>query len=701
MATLEKIRSKAGLLIGVIAFALFAFIVGDFLKSPKGGNQSQRLIAKINGEKINIDDYQAKVNELTEVYKINTGKNSLDEATSDQVYTQVWDGLLRDYIMGEEYSELGLAVSKNELDDRILGKNTDPIIRQMFSDPNTGQFNKAMVINYLKNIMQEDGSPRKIHWLFYENVIKQNRLNTKYNNLIAKGLFVTPKEAALDLKGLTSKKSIEFFGKPYSSINDSLIKVSTGDIKKFYEKNIERFKQEESRKIEYISFPILASSEDYANAEKWMGESKNELEKLSAQNEVRNYVKLNSDNPWVENYMTKDEVETRYKEFAFDSAVGKVYGPYLDGDTYKMVKLVSREMRSDSVKASHILIGGDDVAAANALADSLFEVVKANPRSFAKVAEEYSTDQGSASQGGNLDWFKEGAMVKPFSDACFNGAKGDIVKVVSQFGIHIIQIVEKGKTIEKVQLASVTRKVEPSTDTYRQVYAQASKFLGTNNDYDKFEAGIAADKNIVKRIGANLKKNDKTVNNLTKARSLVKWAYGADVGQISDIIEVDDQFVIAALTQVSDQGYQPMSAVEPIIKAELIKDKKAMMIIAQINEKRSDSQTLSSLAQKMNESVKNADGIDFQAYQVNGAGVEPALVGAVSFAKKDVISEAVKGNNGVYVFKVVAEQAPENVPTAKQLAQTKTGSYQYRINYQAFAALKDNADIEDLRYKFY
>lgn len=700
MATLEKIRSRAVLLIAVIAFALFAFIVGDFLKSPQGGS-SQGVIIEVNGEEVYLNEYQARINELNEVYKVNTGSNALDENTTDQITNQVWETILREKILNPQYNEIGLSVSKDELDDRILGSNVDPIIRQMFSDPNTGQFNSSMVLNYLKTVTQEEMSPRKAHWLFYENVIKENRMNAKYNNLLAKGLVVTPKAAALSIAGVSEKKSVEFFSKSYSYIPDSVVNVSESEIKSYYNGHLDSYKQDESRQIEYISFPIKASKEDFATVEKWITGAKTEVEALNEKVEIRSYVKLNSDEAWDEGYLKEDEVDTRYKDFAFTNEVGSVYGSFLDAETYKITKLVTRELRSDSVKASHILVNGEDPAVANALADSLLQVVQANPKSFSAVAEEYSQDPGSAVKGGDLGFFKEGQMVKPFADACFNGKKGDIVKVASQFGIHIIQITEKGKPVEKVQLATIARKVEPSTETYRIVYGEASKFIGNNNTYDKFKAGVEADNTLSLRVARNIGKNDKVVNGIQKARQLVQWSYRADVGELSEILEINDQFIIAAVTEVSKEGSKPLTLVNNEIKSKLINDKKAELIIAEIAEKKGDSQTLSSLAQKMDESVKSAENINFQSYQVTGAGVEPALVGAIAYASQETISEPIKGVNGVYVFRVTSSVSDVATPSAKDLAETMTSSYGYRINYQAFTALRANADIVDDRYMFY
>ncbi len=702
MATLERIRSNAALLIGVIAFALAAFIIGDFLKNPKGANASGNVIAEINGTKVTYTDYQSRVNELTEMYKMQSGQAAVDKNTSDQIDRQVWDGIKRDNILKPQFEEIGIAVTVDELEDRTTGNNTDPIVRQIFTNPQTGQFDKSLAVSQLKNILSSDNAQAKESWKYYENMIKDNRKNTKYNNLITKGLMVTPKQASLDVEGLKENKSIEFFSKPYASINDSLVTVSAKDITAYYNAHKELYKQDEVRKIEYISFPIVASAADFKAIQDWIGEAKTELEAMSKPAEIRNYVKVNSDAAWNESFQTEDQIDARYKEFVKDSEVGSVYGSYLAGDTYKIAKLVSREMRPDSVEASHILIQGQDPVAANTLADSLYTLVQSKPSMFAEVATANSADQGSAVDGGELGWFSEGMMVKEFNDACFTAKKGDIVKVTTRFGIHIIKITGVSKDSEKYQLAEVARKVEPSTDTYRSTYAEASKFVGEMGgkpSYAKFTAGVEADK--LSKRAATLDKNAKAVNNLSDARSLVKWAYNAEEGSISDILEINDQYIVAALTDVNNDGYKTVSEVSSRIKSELVKDKKAEKIIAEIDEKKAGSETLSSIAQKMSASIKSANGINFQSYQVTGAGYEPALVGAVVYAEGNEISEPVKGNSGVYMFRVVSESAANNVQSASQLSESKTSSYAARVSYQAYDALEKTATITDNRYKFF
>lgn len=700
MATLEKIRNKSGLLIGIIAFGLFVFIGGDFLKGGSSLFGSQRNVGKVDGTSIELADYQNRVNEMSEIFKTNARSNSLDAATMDQVYSQVWDGIIREQVLFPEFDKLGLAISEDELFDRVQGSNLDPIIQQMFRDQNSGQVNTAQVVNYLKAITEQGGS-QLAHWLFYERMIKENRLNAKYNNLISKGLYVSEAEAALVKKGSDTNKAVEFFKLAYSSIADSLVQVSDSEIKAYYNKNVDAYKQEEAREIEYITFPIVASDADYKDGEEWANDVKAELAEVDGLQEVTNYVKLNSDEAWDGARTKKEETGSRFQEFAFGEEVGAVYGPYFESETYKVVKLVSRELRSDSVNASHILIQGEDPAAAVALADSLLAVVKKSPRVFAAVAKEFSKDPGSGANGGSLGWFKEGQMVPEFNDACFDGKKGDIVKVTSQFGIHIIKIDQKGKPVEKVQLATVARKVEPSTDTYRIIYAEASKFIGTNNTVDKFKSGVEADDKITLQTGRNLGKNDKRVNALTDARELVQWAYNNEKGILSDIMEVEDNFVIATISAVKKEGHRAVSEVSDLIKSELVKDKKAAQLIAKIDDAKSGSQTLSSMAQKVGASVASASDVNFNSYQITGAGREPALTGAIAFATKDVVSAPVQGETGVYVFRVTAETAVEDAPTVDAVKTNLASSFQYRVGYQSYDALRSRADIEDTRYKFY
>lgn len=699
MAVLQNIRNKAGLLIGIIAFALLAFLLGDLLQNGSFG-QPDRTIAEINGEDIAIDEYQFRLNELTEVYKMNSGQVALDQETSERVQDETWNSLVSDYILNAEYDATGIAVHKDELFEMVQGNNIHPMIRQIFANPQTGQVDKSQVLNFLKSFDMEGGLERKSYWLFIEKELKRQRLSEKYNNLLSKGILVNTEEAKYAVSGTENNKNIDFFSVAYSTVSDSTITVSSSEMSAYYSKNKELFKQTESRNIEYVTYPIVASSDDDVEVSKWSKEIAKEIIEVNDLTELNRYVRQNSDNAWEQKFQSTSEVEEKIKDFAFSSEIGAVYGPYQEDDSYHIVKLAAREMRSDSVMASHILIQEESASRSEELADSLIEVLSANKSKMAELAEMFSKDQGSASNGGDLGWFNDGVMVKPFNDAAFNGRVGEVQKVISQFGIHILIVNKKSTPVEKALLAKVTRKVEPSNTTYRNTYTAASKFRAESPTAESFKAS-ANESGLRIRFGSNITRDSKTVMGLENSKELVRWAYKAELGEISEVIELDDMFIVASLIKTQDKGYRAQSDVANLIKSEIIKEKKAKIIAEKINSNKEGSQTITSLASKMGESIKTASNINFASYSVPQAGVEPKLIGAITAADANTISEPIAGSRGVYVFRVTSEIVNPSGRTLESekasMAQAKT----YMVNYQAYSALQENANVEDYRLTFY
>ncbi len=693
MATLQKIRNRGVLLMVIIGVSLAAFILGDFLKSGKSNSMD---IATIEGNDILYTDFMSKIEELTEIYKMNAQSASLDAETSEQVRQNVWDNIVRENVMMEAYDDLGISVSDDELFDMVQGNNPHPIVRQLFGNPQTGSVDKAMILQFLKTLDQNEQG--RAWWLYMEQEIVNRRKMEKYNTLISKGLYVNSKEAEKPLQGKKVSRNIEFFGKTYASFSDSTVKATDAEIKAYYNAHKDQFKQEESRSIKYISFPIVSSDQDNLAVKEWITKIVPTVEKMNDVAELMQYIRLNSDDVWDGLFVPAADVEERLKAFIDAEEVGSVYGPYFEDETYKLVKYAAKEKRPDSVKVSHILIREATPARTAELADSLYEVISKSKGKLATLAPEFSKDTQSGPNGGELGWMEEGEVFVE----CFENNEGSILKLESPSGVHIVKLDDVSRKSDKVQLATITRKVEPGTDTYRNIYAQASKFVGENNTYEKFLEGVKKEGyNLMD--GANLSKNQREVNGIENSRDAIRWAYNSEVGSLSEIFEYQDQFIIAALTEIKEEGIKPISEVKSIVQREVLKKKQAEAIIAEINKAKDGSQTLSSLAQKMGETVKTGDNISYSSFYVQGAGYEPGLVGAVLVADKDKVSAPVEGLTGVYVFRVVSEDVVSESTDIESEKRTLAQSYNYRIMQydEAYNALLKNADIEDNRSVFY
>jgi len=701
MATLEKIRNRAGIGITIIiGMALAAFVLGDAVKSGSSIMRgSQQEIAKIAGKSVDYKEFQKKVDDLSDIYKMNSGSTSLDQKTLEQIREQTWNGLVRNMTMKEIYDNLGIAVTSNELFDLVQGENPHAIIQSLFRDQKTGTVNRQALIQFLKYQQNNSTGPEHNYWLFVENQIVEERSFTKYNNLISKGIYTTSDEARFSLEGKNKKVNIEYVGKPYSSISDSTIRISQAEVEKYYDAHKEKYKQEASRDIEYVLFPVVASKNDEDKVVKWINDIKPEF---AAIEDPAAYVNINSDKQFDPSFFKKSELTPALAEFAFNGKAGDLYGPYKEGQSWKLCKIQKFDELPDSVNARHILIrisSQAEAAKAKSKADSLKHLLTLGG-DFAALARKYSGDEGSAAKGGELGWFKRGAMVKPFDDAAFFGKVNDYQIVTSQFGIHLIQVTKRGNTALNVQLATIVRNIEPSSQTYQQTYSLASKFAAENRDIKAFRTSVSA-QGLNKRL-ASVYEADKEIAGLDNSRLLIRAAFKADLGQpvISSegtpIFELGSQFVVAVLSNIQEKGYSSVAVNKPTIEMTLRKDKKA----EQLKEKMAGKSDLASLASSLGTTVGQAQDINFESYSIPGLGIEPAVAGVASALETGAVSKPVAGLNGVYVVKATAVNKGTNTDIAGEKLQNKL-ALGYRVSVQAFEALRENAEVVDKRGKFY
>ncbi|HZL08531.1 MAG TPA: SurA N-terminal domain-containing protein [Prolixibacteraceae bacterium] len=706
MATLQKIRNQGGLMVAiVIGLALGAFILGDMLKS--GSNlmkPSQMEIAEIDGESVQYPDFQKKTEELSEIYKMNTRKTQIDEATWEQIREQVWQAYLQENIIGKATENLGISVSSDELFDLVQGNNPHPIIQQLFKNQETGQVDKSSILQFLKSLETNATAQQKSYWLYIESQIRLDRLRTKYTSLVSKGLYVTSDEAKQSLESKDKNADFQYLALNYSTVSDSAVKVSESDLNDYYSKHKDQYKQEKTRKIEYITFDVLPSDLDILATEKWLNDSKEEFAKIT---DNAQYINVNSETPFDPGFSKKEDLSPEIAEWAFNAQPGDFYGPYKENNEYKLAKVDQFKMLPDSVQASHILINPQTVGSVEktqALVDSIKKLID-NGASFSELALKYSEDPGSASKGGDLGWFNRKQMVPEFEEVAFSGEVNKVYVARTRFGFHLIKPTKKGKETKQVRLAILARKIEPSTETYQKIYSETSKFAGENQTYEAFTKSVI-DQKLNKKI-ANLKETDREVAGLETSRPLVRAAFTADKGDLlvnnegSTIFEFGNKFVIGVLTNATEEGISTFEEAKIRVDLAVRKEKKAQMLASKLKDAASgQSSDLGSVAAKLSTNVKEASGINFTSFSIPGIGFEPAVIGTVCSLTEGKISAPIQGNNGVYLAKVTSFTInPDNDMKGEKtrLAQ----SLSYRAGAQVFETLKKTVDIEDKRAKFY
>lgn len=711
MATLEKIRSKAGFLVLIIGLALLSFVIGDFLNSGSTFfRQMQEVIITIDDEKVNIRDFQAQIDEMTEIYKIQYGQENLPEQYSQQINQTVFENIVTTKLLTEEFEKIGMDVSAEELFDMLQGDNISPMLQQMpmFANPNTGQFDKGQLIGFLKSINEdatqlapeakEQLETAKKFWLFWEKNIRQQRLQEKFGFLIAKAVEPNSLDTKSTFNGGKTNYDIAFVMEPLNSFNDSTITVTNAEIKKEYESQKERFKQEEGRSVKYIAVEINPSKEDFDAVEERINKVKGELETGEQMVDV---VNENSDNPFVDAYVAESTLDAETRGFLATAANNAIYGPVINEETYKVVKLLGKKTGADSVQISHIMVAAESETAANRIADSLVNVAKAPNADFAALAVAHSADQ-SAQNGGALGWFTEVTASKglgdEFKNKIFDANKGDVFKIKSIYGLHIVKVTDKTAPVSKVKLASVEVKVVPSSKTYSNIYNEINSLIASNPSVEKFEAA-AKEKGYMMQ-SARVRATDYSLGTLTSAvRPAIRWVFNNKVGQISEIFETNTHFVVIAATDALKAGYAPLSEVEFAIRAKLMDEKRAEKIASSLKEKNLTS--LDAYASAMNSKVDTARLVNFNTRRITGLGEEPIINGTLDSAKEGTIVGPLKGKLGVYVYSVLNKEEDAREYDEKTEKMQLNSMNMYRIPYQSIEILRNASTIEDLRYKFY
>lgn len=706
MATLEKIRNRMGLLVSiVIGLALMAFILGDLFRGGTSLTSDQFELAEINGVSVDYRNYEKRLEDALENAKRNSKQSTLDDQTRYQVRDQVWEQLLQEHIMGEEFEEAGVNVSTEELKDMVVGNNIHPQIRQAaaFQNPQTGQFDPERVKMYISQL-QNDPEARS-RWMAFEQSLKQQRLNNKYYTAIQKGMYVTDhfaKQAAIEQQ---KKVDFKYVTIPYTDLKDEEVTIEDSDLKAYYESHKKLFQQEEALDMEYVTFPIEASPQDVENIK---AEVESLIPELKDTDVEAQFVAATSDEPFDPKYYKEGEHENPVLDsIMFTQEEGHIYGPYRENGYFKVAKLAHVEERPDTVKVRHIVLMPTEQRGAEQtqlLADSITKELE-DGADFTEMALQYSADQETAEDGGDLGWRKVEEVI--YAEALLDAGVDEIVQFPTNQYIFIARMDEIGEEVKQAQLAVISREIVPSEDTRDRVYQAASKFAGNHRTYEEFNKGIEQ-QGLVKKQANNLTPTSRNIAGLDNARIIIREAFFTEEQQIivsrnsqSPIFELGDNYVLGVVTEKYEEGYTPLEEVRATVEREVKKQKKAEMLISKISDALQQSNNIEELGSALSLEVKMSEGVSLGAFSVPGLGIEPKVQGVAHALNTNEISSPIEGNNGVYVIQVTNIQEPgENLNIAMQ-KQSIARQYLTRVQREVFEVLKNDAEIDDKRINFY
>ena len=668
MATLQKIRNHGVLLLIIVGAAMLAFILGDFLNSGSSFfNRSRENVGTIAGHDVHYTEYEAAKDQLTEVYKIETGRNDFDEELSSQIRNQVWQMMLMDYSLRAEGKKIGLDVTQEELSELCIGEHPHELIaqRRAFYDE-TGRFNRDNLVRFLASLEQETESPEqaanlkqaRTYWMYWENAVRLTYMQEKYTSLLQNLIKANSLEARFAFNARQESTTAQFVNQPYYAVADSLVKVSNSEIKKLYAQHKPEFKQTPNRAIAYVAFDVKPSEADYEAADKLMKELEQELKTTD---DVALVVNTNSDLMYDGRDYSAATIPAEYKDFAFrkGAKAGDVSPLTFENDKYSIARIV--------------------------------EVGYNLPDSVCLKAIASKEGQEDA----ELGWFKATDLNNTIAEPAFHGKRGSRFTVAQGLGEQTFEIVDIAPATPKAKVAILERTVTPSSKTYSVIYNNAKQFIVNNNNEEAFRAA-ATEAGMAVHPQFNLNKNTEKVGDLKASRPIVRWAFEAKEGQVSDVFECGNQFIVAVLTEANDGEYRSLESVRAELMAEATNNAKAEYIKKQLK----GIASLEEAAEILEKPVQTAENVTFAAYRFGNSGNEPAVIGATMALEDNELSEPIQGRSGVFVVKAGTKTTAEAEFNADLEKQQLVSRIAYSLPYQAIALIQEKADVVDNRANF-
>ena len=715
MAVLNKIRQRSIFLIIIIALALFSFIIGDIFTNMGSADKSQNIVATVNGDDIERGAFMNQVE--------NIQRQSGGSVTNTQAMNRVWDQEVRNKVMQTQYDALGISIERDYM-RQLLMQNLGSLDEfkndaGLFDEDKLNEF-----IANLKAIAPEtttlNGSPVNYKaWTDFEQTISQTGVQQTYFNLVKAGVIGTLTEGELDYQLENDKADLKYVQIPFSSIPDSVLKIKKSDIKNYIKKHSKKYEVEASRDLVYVQFKEEASFEDEQAIQAELSalvDDKVEFNEAAKANETvigfknsldaNAFVNANSSVKYNNNFVFESSLPKADLKAMVSLGVNDVYGPYKDGDSYKLSKLVTKKMISDSTKVRHILIpfvGGVRVdpsvtstdAQAKAQADSIYKVLKTNRSKFNSLLV-LSSDKVSNEKDGVIEFAYTDGFAEEFKAYSFENSKGSLGVVKTDFGYHVIEILSQGPKQQAYKIATIVQEIEPSVKTIDDVFKNKSKFeiAIAKSDFNE----VSDQANYKTMPVSSIKELDESIPGIGMQRAIVRWSFedGIEVGDFKSFNISGGGFVVAKITAVNEKGLMSVEKASVTALPEIRKEKKAALIIGRIS-----ATTLDAIASEEGQTVKTAISVNMKNPTLSGAGREPKVIGTAFGLTEGATSKLVIGLNGVYAVQLTkltpANELPNYQAAANRVGQAKSNA----VNSKLYTALKDAAEIEDNRASFY
>ena len=678
MASLHTLRTKYGIVLSVvIVLALLAFILS--LGPEMGFGNSDPKVGVINGDKISYTEY---LNEY-ETVKTNNGGQESTEEQSAALAAATWQSLIAKHLLIPGFNEMGLEVSEAERMAMMSGEIPSQVFYNAFADPQTGDYNVAAISTFLSQV---GSNPQyQAMWSYINQNAALDRLTAKYMGLIKAGSYANSLEVAQGVANSNESRSGRMVSIPYSTISDDDVTISDAEIKAYYEANKKNFAKLPHREISYVVFDVEATEADMAEIE---SKAKKMGEEFSAAQDARAFVRKNM-GEITEGYVA---ASTHSEEEAV-MAEGKKNGPLLKSNQWFMSRALEVKNAPDTLGLSHIVLNATDAK----LADSLYTVVKGGA-DFAEVARKHSVYAQTAQLGGDMGVIPFSVLTVEIADQLAEAKKGDIIKMNMGNAIQIFKVTRADKPSKHLLIGSITMPIEPSSATRRNVHNIASTFTVDAKGESMKNFNDAATKAAVTPRYAIINQGDRTINGLEDSREVARWSYGAELGEISEIFNLGDAYVVAILTTIDDSKVSPVTDenVEFSITQALMREKKFEALKSKLA-----GASIEEVAKNAGVEVVPFENVHFSDFGVGSLTLEPAVVGNIASTKETgKLSAPVQGYASAVVFVVdnVAKTEAQNTEAEKVRQQAVIESV---ANQAAVMAIQKKAEVEDLRGKYF
>ena len=686
MAVLENIRVKLGVFITIlIALSLLSFIIDPSTLSTTFQRMSaDNKVGSMNGKTITYQEYYTAVEQNKNLFEMLYGQSLSSEEQLSEVRDYTWQNYFDRYVFEPKAEDAGIAVGDQEMYDLTQGTNISPVLtaQSSFLDEN-GAFSREALSQFIQNIDYDATGTYGAYWDYLRDQIYKQQLYSKYNSLLYNSSLFSPlqERRAIEANNITS--DVDFIMTTVGFSDDSTLNVTSNDIRQYYNKHKEQLKQTANRDIEYVMYEVVPSQGD-------IDEQRAAFETLVAEfadsENPRNFISLNSDTRWSETYLGRDDIPEAFRDYAFPARgvkVGPVSDISQDGNVLSAVRVADRKVMPDSVYVWYELFDPTDMAKA----DSVVAVINAG-RSYEDLHE----------MGWMTQAYNEANNFTEFN-AVFDVPVGKAlaVRLSAIQAVAVLKVTDRTKPGERVKLATLTKNITPSDETYRDFLMEATMLADkSDGKYDNFTAAVR-EEDLPVTPASRITQGTRRIGTVDNAREVVSWAFDAKEGQVSDVITVDNKYYfVVALTKARKEGYVPIEDVSTDIYNVLAMEKRLQIAADDVQAKTQGLGTLEQMAEALGTTVSHQSGVSFGSAS---AALDPAFIGAVAAAPKGKICGPVKGQIGVYLFQVLDSEAGAYY-TEDDVALRASQEAQYRQQYLS-TVMAEEADVKDNRARFY